>query len=305
MGKFTQALEKSGAGTTTTEERRDAEQRDTENRGVARAAVEPRAEVQTAAPATTRPSGRSTPQPSGRWDERLSQAVSFSTETAESFRVLRSRILHPDTGTAPCRTIMVTSTAPKEGKSFVAANLGIVMAQGVDDQALLVDCDLRRPMLASLFGLSQQQGLSTFLQTGGDIADLIVTTSINKLSILPSGKPPVNPAELLGSARMDGLIRELAEGYDDRFVIFDTPPILAASEVIVLAQKIDGVVLVVRQGASSRTQIRKIIDLIGKDKVIGIVFNGYERRYLEEKMLGQYTYYGSYDKTDTAQPGVK
>ena len=244
-------------------------------------------------------------QHSGRWDERLSQAVSFSAETAESFRVLRSRILHPDTDTTPCRTIMVTSTAPKEGTSFVAANLGIVMAQGVDDQALLVDCDLRRPVLAGLFGLSQQPGLANFLQTGGDIADLIVPTSINKLSILPSGKPPVNPAELLGSARMDGLIRELAERYDNRFVIFDTPPILAASEVIVLAQKVDGVVLVVRQGASSRTQVRKIIDLIGKEKVIGIVFNGYERRYLEEKMLGQYTYYGSYDKEDKAEAVAK
>lgn len=304
MGKFTQALEKSGAGTTSTEERRDAEQRDEENRVTDRAA-EPLAEVQVAAPATARPSGRSTMQHSGRWDERLSQAVSFSAETAESFRVLRSRILHPDTDTTPCRTIMVTSTAPKEGKSFVAANLGIVMAQGVDDQALLVDCDLRRPVLAGLFGLSQQPGLANFLQTGGDIADLIVPTSINKLSILPSGKPPVNPAELLGSARMDGLIRELAERYDNRFVIFDTPPILAASEVIVLAQKVDGVVLVVRQGASSRTQVRKIIDLIGKEKVIGIVFNGYERRYLEEKMLGQYTYYGSYDKEDKAEAVAK
>jgi exopolysaccharide/PEP-CTERM locus tyrosine autokinase len=305
MGKFTQALEKSGAGTTSTEERRDTEQRDTENRGADRVAAEPRAEEQRRPHEPSRPSGGPVQQHSGRWDERLTQAVSFSAETVESFRVLRSRILHPDTGTAPCRTIMVTSTAPKEGKSFVAANLGIVMAQGVDDEALLVDCDLRRPMLAGLFGLSQQQGLANFLQTGGNIADLIVPTSINKLSILPSGKPPVNPAELLGSARMDGLIRDLAEGYDDRFVIFDTPPILAASEVIVLAQKIDGVVLVVRQGASSRTQVRKIIDLIGKEKVIGIVFNGYERRYLEEKMLGQYTYYGSYDMEDKPQSGAK
>ena len=300
MGKFTQALEKSGGGTTSTEEDRSAE-----SRTVDRVAVEPRAEEQDRLEEKAPKSSGSPQQHSGRWDERLSQAVSFSTETAESFRVLRSRILHPDTDTPPCRTIMVTSTAPKEGKSFVAANLGIVMAQGVDHQALLVDCDLRRPVLAGLFGLSQQKGLASFLQTGGDIADLIVQTSINKLGILPSGKPPVNPAELLGSARMDGLIRDLAEGNDDRFVIFDTPPILAASEVIGLAQKIDGVVLVVRQGASSRTQIRKIIDLIGKEKVIGIVFNGYERRYLEEKMLGQYTYYGSYDKEDKAQTAAK
>ncbi|MGB5231945.1 MAG: polysaccharide biosynthesis tyrosine autokinase [Desulfoprunum sp.] len=300
MGKFTQALEKSGVGTTSTEERHDAE-----NRPVVQVDAGPRAEEQARPHEPSRPSGGSPPQHSGRWDERLSQAVSFSTETAESFRVLRSRILHPDTDTTPCRTIMVTSTAPKEGKSFVAANLGIVMAQGVDHQALLVDCDLRRPVLAGLFGLSQHKGLASFLQTGGDIAELIVPTSINKLSILPSGKPPVNPAELLGSARMDGLIRDLAAEYADRFVIFDTPPILAASEVIGLVQKIDGVVLVVRQGASSRTQIRKIIDLIGREKVIGIVFNGYERRYLEEKMLGQYTYYGSYDRADKAEAVAK
>ena len=102
-------------------------------------------------------------------------------------------------------------------------------------------------------------------------------------------------------------IREALEPVLDRYdvVIFDTPPILAASEVIVLAQKVDGVVLVVRQGASSRTQVRKIIDLIGKEKVIGIVFNGYERRYLEEKMLGQYNYYGSYDKEDKAEAVAK
>lgn len=238
----------------------------------------------------------------GSWDERLTQVMGFSHEAAESFRILRSRILHPDNESKVYKTIVVTSTAPKEGKSFVSANLGITLAQGVDQRSLLVDCDLRRPTLARLFGLPQQRGLSDFLQKKTDLADLIQKTSIDKLTILPSGKPPINPSELLGSARMHELVRELAERYDDRIIIFDSPPILAASETIVLSQKVDGVVLVVREGASSRNQVKKIVELVGKEQIIGVVFNGYTRSALEAKMLGQYSYYGSYYSDSEGAP---
>jgi exopolysaccharide/PEP-CTERM locus tyrosine autokinase len=238
----------------------------------------------------------------GSWDERLTEVMGFSHEAAESFRILRSRILHPDDESKIYKTIVVTSTAPKEGKSFVSANLGITLAQGVDQRSLLVDCDLRRPTLARLFGLPQQRGLADFLQNNTDLADLIQKTSIDKLTILPSGRPPVNPSELLGSARMHELVRELAERYDDRIIIFDSPPILAASETIVLSQKVDGVVLVVRQGASSRNQVKKIVELIGKEQIIGVVFNGYTRSALEAKMLGQYSYYGSYYSDSESTP---
>jgi len=154
--------------------------------------------------------------------------------------------------------------------------------------------DLRRPTLARLFGLSSDRGLSDYLQNGTDLANLIQKTSVDKMTLLASGRSPVNPSELLGSAKMHELVLELAERYDDRFIIFDSPPILAASEAIVLSQKVDGVVLVVRHGVSSRTQVKKIVELIGRDKIIGVVFNGYESSYLEAKMLGQYQYYGSY-----------
>lgn len=233
---------------------------------------------------------------SGGWDERLTQVMGFSHEASESFRILRSRILHPDDETKIYKTIVVTSTAPKEGKSFVSANLGIALALGMDQRSLLVDCDLRRPTLAKLFGLTQQRGLADFLQKNTDLSDLILKTSIDKLTILPSGRPPGNPSELLGSTRMYELVQELAQRYDDRIIIFDSPPILAASEAIVLSQKVDGVVLVVRQGASNRNQVKKIVELIGKEQIIGVVFNGYTRSTLETKMLGQYSYYGSYYK---------
>lgn len=230
----------------------------------------------------------------GAWDERLSTVLGLSPEAAESFRVLRSRILFPDDDAKICRTIMVISTAPKEGKSFVAANLGIALAKGVDQRSLLVDCDLRRPTLARLFGLPGDRGLADYLRRGTDLAELIQKTSVEKLTVLASGTPPANPAELLGSAKMHELVRELSERYDDRFIIFDSPPILAASEALVLSQKVDGVVLVVRHGASNRTQVKKIVELIGKERIIGAVFNGYESNSLEARVLGRYSYYGSY-----------
>ena len=241
-----------------------------------------------------RKSGREGYMQSGSWDERLTLAMSGSTEASESFRVLRSRILYPDDDSKTYRTILVTSTAPREGKSFVSANLGLALAQGVDQYSLLVDCDLRRPALAKLFGLSADRGLADFLQNNTDLAHLIQKTAVDKMSLLASGRPPANPSELLGSAKMQDLVRELYERYNDRFIIFDSPPILAASEAIVLSQKVDGVILVVRHGFSSRAQVKKIVELIGKDRIIGVVFNGYESSFLETKMLGQYQYYGSY-----------
>ena len=96
---------------------------------------------------------QSPPPPNSEWDERLSKVTSFSNKVAESFRVLRSKILLPQDGRPAPKTIMVTSALPREGKSFVTANLGIALAQGVDQHALLVDCDLRSPSLAQLFGI--------------------------------------------------------------------------------------------------------------------------------------------------------
>ena len=114
--------------------------------------------------------------PSYRLDERLSKVTSFSNKVAESFRVLRSKILLPQDGRPAPKTIMVTSALPREGKSFVSANLGIALAQGVDQHALLVDCDLRSPGLAQLFGIPSERGLVDFLQDKSDLSSLLHKT---------------------------------------------------------------------------------------------------------------------------------
>lgn len=232
---------------------------------------------------------------SGKWNDRLVQAVNLSNEVVESFRILRSKILMAHQDGRTIRTIMVTSVLPQEGKSFVTANLGVVLAQGVDQHSLLVDCDLRLPTLAGLFGIFYNRGLADYLKNKTDIATLICKTSMDKLSVLASGVPPVNPAELLGSDRMNELVAELSMRYPDRFVIFDSPPLKVASESMVLAQAVDGVILVVRQGISSRVLITEAIESIGKEKIIGVVFNGYRSNFISSRLINKsYSYSAGY-----------
>lgn len=229
------------------------------------------------------------------WDERLTKVTSFSQEISESFRLLRSKILLPADGQPVPRSIMVTSAMPQEGKSFVSANLGISLAQGVDQHSLLVDCDLRMPTLGKLFGVPNDHGLVDFLRDRDELPGLILKTSVDKLSILPSGIPPVNPAELLGSVRMHDLVEELTTRYPDRFVIFDTPPMQVASESIVLSQVVDGVVLVVRQGIATRPVLERVIEDIGREKIIGVIFNGVESNFITSRLVNKsHRYYGGY-----------
>lgn len=224
----------------------------------------------------------------GRWDERLFNAVNDDVYLPEVFKVLRSRILHPKKGGKPPKTIMVTSAIPKEGKSFVTANLGISLAHGMDQHSLLVDCDLRKPSLASIFGLDKSIGLVDHLRDHVKLSELISKTSMKKLSILTSGKPAVNPAELLSSSRMHALVEELSNRYEDRFIIFDSPPILVAAESSVLAGQVDAVILVVRQGGASTMDIQKVVDIIGSERIIGIVFNDRTLTYFEKSLAGNY-----------------
>lgn len=238
------------------------------------------------------PEGEQTGQ-SGQWDDRLILATATTGPVAESIRALRTRILFPNTGKVP-RSILVTSASPGEGKSFICANLGISLAQGVDNYCLLVDCDLRRPTQHQLFGLNNRAGLSDYLQHKKNLSELLVSSGVEKLSILQAGPRSINPAELLGSASMISLVDELVKRYDDRIVILDSPPLHAASETAILAQHVDGVVLVVRHGAARREYVKALADTIGREKILGIVFNAYKATVLDYKVFGYYEYQHDY-----------
>ncbi len=228
----------------------------------------------------------------GAWDEKLSTFADSSSAVSESFRYLRTKILYPSSG-QPLRRVMITSAVPAEGKSLISATLGISLARGIEQHSLLVDCDLRRSSLARLFAIPNEQGLVDYLQGGIDVGTLIRKTGLNKLSLIPAGHRPLNPAELLDSKGVGQLIEELSSRYDDRFILIDTPPLQVASETAVLARHVDGIILVVRWGEANREQIKQLIDNLDREKIIGVVFNGYESNCLSYTLSG-YESYGQY-----------
>lgn len=289
MGKVFKALDKASQADTVPVQAEDQLQEE------ARERVRPKVQPQVAP--STKPVRKSQAPPSGSWDERLSLATTITGAIAESFRTLRTRVLHPASGEVP-KSLLVTSATPGEGKSFVCANLGIALAQGIDHYSLMVDCDLRKPALHRLFGLSPERGLVNYLRDGDELTQLIVSSGVETLSLLPAGPPPVNPAELLGSANMTRLVDELERRYEDRIILLDSPPLQAASETAILAEHVDGVVLVVRWGGARREYVQKLVELIGRDRIIGVVFNAYKENILDAKAFGYYEYSYSYDEKE-------
>ena len=197
---------------------------------------------------------------------------------AESFKTLRTQILFAKDRDRP-RALMVTSTFPGEGKTFVAANLAVSIAMGIDEYVLLIDGDLRRPRLHEMLGYTNCDGLHEYLTGKNQLPDLIIRTEIEKLSILPAGRMPPNPTELLSSTRMKEFLEEVRERYQDRFIIVDSTPMQFTAEASILANYVDGVILVIMAQKSPRKAIQEAIKSLGKDKVLGLVFNGYSKAY--------------------------
>jgi exopolysaccharide/PEP-CTERM locus tyrosine autokinase len=210
---------------------------------------------------------------------------------AETFKILRGQILFPKDRKVP-RSMLVTSTFPAEGKTYVTANLAATLAMSIDEYVLAVDADLRRPRLHRMFGYSKVKGLHEYLVGNARLNELIIKSRINKLSILPAGKPPRNPTELLSSNMMVRFIEEVKERYQDRYIIIDSPPSSVTAESKFLAQHVDGIIYVVMANKTPRKDIEKAIDNLGRDKILGIVFNGYE-----QVRKSYYRYYDRYYKS--------
>ena len=207
---------------------------------------------------------------------------------AEQFRLLKNNILFPETG-KPARCIMVTSTSPAEGKSFVAANLAVSIARSIDEYVLLIDCDLRRPVQHQLFNIDLSSGLSDFLSRKKAFSTTFHKTFIEKLTVMPGGTLPHNPSELLSSGLMRRLIDEVRQRYTDRYIIIDTPPPYITSEVNALARQVDGVIIVIKNGVAKKKDVKALINIYGRKKILGVVsnFSDAPRRY---KYAGYYRY---------------
>jgi len=214
---------------------------------------------------------------------------------AEQFRKLRAHLLKLKIP-GPPKTIMVTSAANGEGKSFVAANLAAGIASELHNHALLVDCDLRNPSLSKWFGFQEGRGLSDYLLGNGMPSEVILKTEVDKLSLLPAGGVRDNPAELIGSKRMQALVQELKLKHEERYIIFDATPLLATTEPEVLAKWVDGIVLVVRAGVTPRETVQQAIKSLEKEKIIGVVLNDLDFRSsgLHNRYFGSDGYYYRY-----------
>ena len=184
--------------------------------------------------------------------------------TAEAYRTLRTNLYFSSLDRA-LETLVVTSAAPGDGKSTTLANLAVTMAQG-EKRTILVDADLRRPAQHRLFGLGNTRGLTTMAVDESAMAEPpLLPTGVENLWLLPSGPLPPNPAEILGSRRMEEIIAALKARAD--IVLFDAPPVIAVTDAAVLGTKVDGVLLVVRAGKTRREHAAQAKELLEKAQV--------------------------------------
>jgi succinoglycan biosynthesis transport protein ExoP len=192
---------------------------------------------------------------------------------SEAYRSLRTALL---LSTAEgLRTVTVTSAGAGEGKTVTAANLAVVMAQ-LGRKVLLVDADLRKPRLHRVFNLSNRTGLVHALTGSAELDDTLQRTSVADLWVTPAGPTPPNPSELLASARMGDLLQIARTRFD--LVIFDTPPVLAVTDAILVGAQSDGVVLCLRAGQVVREDARNCLNRLTRVeiKVLGAVLNGFK-----------------------------
>lgn len=222
------------------------------------------------------------------------------TPIAECFRRIKRRILtnmvHAKAG-APVNCIMVTSALAGEGKTFCAINLAISIASEMDRTVLLVDADVAKPSVPRTLGFEAEGGLmDMLLDREIDPGKVLYKTNINKLSVLPAGKPHEHATELLASAAMRSLLHEMATRYDDRILIFDSPPLLSASEAGVLANQMGQIVLVVEAGRTTEAALKEALGSINTSNVAGLLLNKGDSAGLEYR-YGGYGY-GSYGQRE-------
>jgi capsular exopolysaccharide synthesis family protein len=212
------------------------------------------------------------------------------SSAAESCRTLRTNLMFMS-GDEPLRTLAVTSAGPREGKTTVAANLAISIAQS-GKRVLVIDTDMRRPRMHHAFGLRNTVGLTSILVGDSTLTESVRPSGIPNVTVMCCGPIPPNPAELLHRERFQALIDEVQKAYD--FVVFDSPPLGAVTDAAVLGPQVDGILVVLRANATTRdalTSVLRQVNDVGAN-LIGAVLNGVDpnmRRY--EGGGGAYYYY--------------
>ncbi|UCC94688.1 MAG: polysaccharide biosynthesis tyrosine autokinase [Candidatus Omnitrophota bacterium] len=235
--------------------------------------------------------------PSGRHeikrekDMRLISYLKPHSRVAEAFRNLRVSLIFSFPQDKSLKTVMVTSSIAKEGKSFISSNLAVIFAQ-TDEKTLLIDADMRKGSLHEGFGLTRKNGLSSVLAGVSSFEDAVVATSVPNLYFLSTGPHPPNPAELLSSERLNAVFEEAKKQF--KRIVVDAPPILGVADPIILGGRCDGVAMLIRAGYTSLklvSEAKKGIE--NKVKIIGAILNNVE---IERDRYYYYHYYYSSEK---------
>jgi capsular exopolysaccharide synthesis family protein len=218
---------------------------------------------------------------------------------AEAYRALRTSVLLSSAGRPP-KTLLVTSAQPGEGKTTTAVNTAISLAQ-LGSEVLIIDADLRKPSVHKVFGADPSRGLSTYLSRDADVDGLIQKQLFPHLSVIASGPIPPNPAELISSERMQDLVNQLSERYDH--IVIDSPPLINVTDPVILSTIVDGVMLVVSWGKSTRDackRVRNELSSVGA-KVFGVVLNSVDFRREGRDEYYYYRYYSDYSQGKDAR----
>ncbi|TXT26139.1 MAG: non-specific protein-tyrosine kinase [Gallionellaceae bacterium] len=199
-------------------------------------------------------------------------AFNKNDPTSLIFDVLRTQILQKMEENG-WRTLAVTSPTPAVGKTVVAINLAMSIAQKTDRTAMLVDFDLRQPRIGTYLGLPMDKSLNDLLEGKAELSDIFVNPDIPRLVVLPTRSAARNPSETLSSSAISGLIKELREHYESRITIFDLPSLLHSDDAIAVIPQIDCILMVVANGMSTKREIDDALRHLSKANLLGTVFN--------------------------------
>ena len=192
---------------------------------------------------------------------------------SHAYKVLRTRVWQKMKEEG-WNSIAVTSCNPNEGKTLTSINLALSLAMmKANHSVLLVDLDLRRPSISKYLNLKTEYGLSDYLEAGVPLDKILINPGIGRFIILPGNKPIKNSSEILSSARLEHLVHDFKTRYPSRLVVFDLPPLLASDDVLVFMPYVDAVLLVIEEGKTVSDDIKRAVQILGPEKLMGTVLN--------------------------------
>ena len=204
----------------------------------------------------------------------------------DCYKVLRTKI-QLLTRQKGWNTVMITSPQPAEGKTLTSVNLALTFSKVYNQTVLLVDCDLRHQNVHKVLGFQSNSGLMNYFLKDQPLEEIIIWPGVDKLTLISGGRTMDNSSELLGSPQMKTLIQEMKSRYEDRYVFFDTSPVLIGDDAIALANYIDSIIMVVEEGRTSMKDIKKALEMLPQEKFLGFVLNR-QTGALGDKYYGYY-----------------